>query len=95
MAAVALTAQNTSDAIINPVLQFLGPEADKEYTRSKRLRDMNFHSVIAIAMRPSAQRAIAKTTCTLCDASHTKTDQGGGKRRGVTSAGHGAGLITR
>jgi hypothetical protein len=30
MAAVALTAQNTSDAIIDPALRFLGSKADKE-----------------------------------------------------------------
>jgi hypothetical protein len=51
MAPVALTVQNTSDAIIDPALRFLGSKADKEYIRSKCLRNMNF----AIAMRPSAK----------------------------------------
>jgi hypothetical protein len=55
MAAVALTAQNTSDAIIDPALRFLGSKADKEYIRSKCLRNMNFQIVIAIAMRASAK----------------------------------------
>ena len=53
MAAVALTAQNTSDAIIDPA--FLGSKADKEYICSKCLWNMNFQIVIAIAMRPSAK----------------------------------------
>jgi hypothetical protein len=55
MAAVALTVQNTSDAIIDPALRFLGSKADKEYIRSKCLRNMNFQIVIAIAMRPSSR----------------------------------------
>jgi hypothetical protein len=52
MAAVALIAQNTSDAISGLALRFLSAEADKEYTRSKCLRDTKFQPVIAIAMRP-------------------------------------------
>jgi hypothetical protein len=55
MAAVALTAQNTSDAIRGLALQFLTAEADKEYTRRKCLQDTNFQTVIAIDMRPSAK----------------------------------------
>ena len=42
-------------AIIDPALRFLGSKADKEYIRSKCLRNMNFQIVIAIAMRPSAK----------------------------------------
>jgi hypothetical protein len=52
MTAVALTAQNTSDAISGLALRFPGDEAEKEHTRSKCLRDVNFQPVIAIAMRP-------------------------------------------
>src|SRR5215469_3321754 len=70
MAAVALTAQNTSDAISGLAFRFLGAETDNEYTRSKCLRNVNFQQV-AIAIRPSAQRAIAKSTCTFCDPRHT------------------------
>jgi hypothetical protein len=44
-----------SDAIIDPALRFLGSKADKEYIRSKCLRNMNFQIVIAIAMRPSSR----------------------------------------
>ena len=52
MAAVALTAQNTSAAIKGLDLRLPSAEADKEYTRSKCLRDTKFQPVIAIAMRP-------------------------------------------
>jgi hypothetical protein len=53
-------------------LQFLSAEADKEYARSKCLRHMNLQTVIAIAICPSRTNVVAKTTCALCDASHTK-----------------------
>jgi hypothetical protein len=56
MAAVAPTAQNTSDAISGLALQFLSAKADKEHIRSKCLRNMKFQTVIIIASSPPAKR---------------------------------------
>jgi hypothetical protein len=50
VAAVTLTAQNTSDAISGLALQFLSVEVEKEYARNKRLR--HFQSVVT-AMSPA------------------------------------------
>jgi hypothetical protein len=60
VAAVTLTAQNTSDAISDPALQFLSAEADKEYTRSQCLRHMNFQTVLVIAICLPAQTWIRR-----------------------------------
>jgi hypothetical protein len=47
MAAVALTAQ-MSEVMSGLTLRFLSAEADKEYTRSKCLRNMNFQTVVLV-----------------------------------------------